>query len=165
MTDELTLIDPFTHRHVVVRHTRPEMTTETLFGLPMIPSDALTAQAEQIGDIHAAPVRVRMTDETIPPALTADQWAYWLRDPSNLKYHLDSACDHVAYDIHLSRPALAALANAALPDGDPRKITREDLAPIGVARDWFAMSGDTEARDVLARLYAKLAALLPPEGT
>jgi hypothetical protein len=64
------------------------------------------------------------------------------------------------------------LANGSLPDDDPRKITRED---VEACREFdyrfFANEEEDSVRigraecEALQRLAAKLAALLPPEGT
>jgi len=53
---------------------------------------------------------------------------------------------------------VVALANAALPDGDPRKITHADLAAL-----WSVGYPKHIDRAGLARLYGKLAAILPPD--
>ena len=64
-------------------------------------------------------------------------------------------------------PAVIALANHALPDGHPLKITREDVNELAsIARDHqypYGPSGRIDEGDILAKLAAKLAALLPPE--
>lgn len=56
-------------------------------------------------------------------------------------------------------PGLMALANAALADGDPRKITRAD---VHACADASMFDGPHPA---FARLALKLAALFPTEGT
>jgi hypothetical protein len=60
-------------------------------------------------------------------------------------------------------PGVIALANAALPDDSPYKITRADVEACRAAgqRTWHdPIHG--EPPDVLAQLAAKLEALLPP---
>lgn len=119
-----------------------------------------------------------MSDETatmIPPALTPEEWA---------KVQRDTLMPYDAFDaisaFGMSRPsnadsavALIALANAALPDRDPRKITRADVdalrqlagtvrIPTGDGMTFLTPGGGPPWATALA---AKLAALLPPEGT
>lgn len=72
-------------------------------------------------------------------------------------------------------PALIALANAALPDDDKRKITRERLAAleevVGAAGLWNRMQRAAgrdmqpgeHALDLVADLYHALQSYLPPE--
>lgn len=111
---------------------------------------------------------------TVPPALTSREWAEIQALPPKTREHV------------LTRdPAVAArtmaLHNFALPDGDPRKLTRDDIAWV---RDVIEMilaysavddaeglplrlnpEGPTaEGTDTYRgeRLAAKLAALLPP---
>jgi hypothetical protein len=70
--------------------------------------------------------------------------------------------------------SIMALANAALPDGHPNKITREDAALLDRFTSETSDGGEPERFYVctwvpaeemsrLARLAAKLSALLPPE--
>lgn len=103
-----------------------------------------------------------MANETeIRPALTPEEWA-------DIRAHgLPNCC--VANDFY-SEVAQLAMANYALPDADPRKITRTDvewLRKLLYDRGWEdGKPGEDEPewdqqRDALA---AKLAALLPPEG-
>jgi hypothetical protein len=55
--------------------------------------------------------------------------------------------------------ATLALANAALPDDSPYKITRADVGAI-----LYTDPDSDEFGPVMERVAAKLAALLPPEG-
>ena len=73
--------------------------------------------------------------EKIEPALTAEEWQYWLGDRGYLDLTLDAGMDAMAYSLHQSRAAIIALANAALPDSDPRKITRALVAMLRDAAD------------------------------
>jgi hypothetical protein len=60
--------------------------------------------------------------------------------------------------------ALAALANDALPDDDPRKLSRTDLAVLSILLERLDRNQPNALR-LLAlseSLYAKLLALLPP---
>lgn len=78
-----------------------------------------------------------MTDTPIEPALTAEEWAEvgsspWIGcsyDEGIMAWperpHVRSADSGL--DIDDDMHALIALANAALPDFDPRKITREKI--------------------------------------
>lgn len=110
-----------------------------------------------------------MSDE-ITPALSAEEWAQReaVRASTEISA-LDGSVMLVDPDapstVVLAEgvPALMALANAALPDGDPRKLTREDVALIRGER-FGGFKDDAPAlwRAVDA-LAAKLAALLPPE--
>jgi hypothetical protein len=134
----------------------------------------------------------RMTDETIPPALSADEWAArevvrqtqaaefsfvqfdpdgWLaigarrlerQEPDGLRVGGQSTIV----------PALMALANDALPDGDPRKLTRADVEALDIAVQYDeglcfehgSIGHDDAMRHArLHALAAKIAALLPPE--
>lgn len=89
--------------------------------------------------------------EEIEPALTADDWARELS----------------VADLHpfLDTEKIIAVANAALPDSDPRKITRERIALLRVELGWAEnaeYSNDPEAR----RFLDALESYLPPtEGT
>lgn len=59
--------------------------------------------------------------------------------------------------------ALMALANDALPDGDPRKITPETVRLLeAITCDTWAGRRAAEQRDALSQLARTLAALLPP---
>lgn len=91
-----------------------------------------------------------MTDK-IEPALTPEEW----RDTDRAMRQHVGALPERADDL----AQVIALANAALPDSDPRKITREDVrACRRETNDWF------EDRDEMLRgLADRIAALLPPE--
>jgi hypothetical protein len=113
------------------------------------------------------------------PALTPEQWAERNVDTEAFYGYVDDAGIIVGetgedmggpvgvfvYQDHL--PAVMALANAALPDGHPNKVTRadvEDLAAVISAYDWDTIHGEPLARrERAARALAKLRALLPPE--
>lgn len=106
----------------------------------------------------------------VEPALTPDQWRWWLGPTVNLSLSIDGACDRVGYDLHLSRPALMALANANLPDGEPRKLT---WAMVYAIRRAAAVAGESfrslspyglsdEERTALLGAAAAIASLLPP---
>lgn len=120
------------------------------------------------------------TDE-VRPALTAAEWRGntlvradarrpgWAvaveRDAGGRELFVRYAADRHGTDaIPLppdALPAVIALANAALPDGDPRKITRADVDVLRTAYlDTLGVSDDEPS---LKPLIAKLAALLPPE--
>lgn len=114
----------------------------------------------------------------IEPALRKREWKECIRDAAEMgwplweemyaesarieKIILDDAGNYVANpDCSF---AVMALANAALPDDDPRKITREDVAWLNDAAQHLDRLRlvDDDAADA-QRLAAKLAALLPPE--
>lgn len=69
--------------------------------------------------------------------------------------------------------ATMALANHALPDGHPNKLTREDVKALRRSRVFEidpsqvfdgAVSVDREGTERLRSLAARIEALLPPEG-
>lgn len=112
-----------------------------------------------------------MSDQQITPALTPEEWAealergglskdgtYYLpeRAPDGLTVGITSEIG--TFFDHQELPTLIALANHALPDTDPRKITREDVELVKQAHGLSRQIPDFD------RLAAKLAALLPPEG-
>lgn len=115
-----------------------------------------------------------MVDEKIEPALTAEEWidSEWRTTPYevNSSISVDPSVhllvfrhDRETRAIPFATPrefaAIIALANHALPDGHPLKITRQDAADmqeIAKHGDWFGVSD-------VARVAAKLAALLPPD--
>jgi hypothetical protein len=104
-----------------------------------------------------------MTDEAraIEPALTAEEWQA-----------LPDAAAAVAV---MALPSLRrqpermqivmALANAALPDGDPRKITRAHVRMLESLRAAInkQRKENFEGVALLDELIASLSALLPPE--
>lgn len=115
------------------------------------------------------------SETTIGPALTADEWV-------RADQHARDAANYPAADNRRVMADLAwvggrvdavmALANAALPDGDPRKLTRETVRAMRAAAKVVAgqasgMAGasraayDGIARDLEAAADA-IAALLPP---
>lgn len=115
-----------------------------------------------------------MTDQKIEPALSAEGWAD-ARDESgalseNLLYE-------VCYLWGKKQPAATiALANAALPDDDPRKITRETVSQlrvlVGKAEDSWdeGPAGEGWQSDALIaavaagrKLVLALESYLPPE--
>lgn len=120
-----------------------------------------------------------MTNE-IEPALTPEEWAkhsggtaaVWM---SAKLPRSDSEDAEIRLDFAERPIAVIALANAALPDDDPRKITREKLDAMREVFDsWISYQSDIAAsmdaavsshpavQDV-EELLAALAALLPPE--
>lgn len=105
--------------------------------------------------------------DAIPPALTPDEWARV--EPSDIYGHDDGGVYVGAYrggdiEVGVRDHALIALANAALPDTDPRKITREWVREIrGAARDYALPDGFLHSGEVLNRIADALASYLPPE--
>lgn len=125
------------------------------------------------------------TVTAIPPALTSKEWAspylylqatvYDSERNGAAEIHADLSgprsiviTEHpsetrVAFDDPAMLASLVALANNALPDGDPRKIVRDDVWAL---RDHAhrarrqERAGDAADLDAIA---AKLAALLPPD--
>jgi hypothetical protein len=117
---------------------------------------------------------VAVTDETIPPALTAEEWAKTDIRRGDFTAHIghwgddELVVDDVTGENSVpvpadALPAVIALANAALPDGDPRKITRDDLLNLSADLDTAAGERGSACEMASWPLYAKLAALLPPE--
>jgi hypothetical protein len=96
-----------------------------------------------------------MSQTDITPALTLHQWQ------EIMYYGVDGATNDgttTADDRHYAM----AIANAALPDDDPRKITRGDVDAVDEATTFLP----EQMHDLVAILratVAKLAALLPPE--
>lgn len=106
----------------------------------------------------------------IPPALEPEEWERRRSGAISI--------DRVAEETHLvvhdpddqlvsvygseELFALMALANAALADGDPRKITRSSVFDVQVAAEYMQRDehGGVAAR--LAQLADVLLALLPP---
>jgi hypothetical protein len=87
-------------------------------------------------------------DQSIEPAFSAEDWA-----------HILPACQANPHQT-------MALANAALPDDDPRKITRADADGLSrLIDDEFPFTGKHVWPQAifLRTLAAKLDALLPPE--
>lgn len=111
-----------------------------------------------------------MTDR-FEPAWNANMLSWWGRDPDEVRYQLGVGMDHVSYSLKCDLPRLIALANAALPDPDPRKITREWIEVIrAAARD--AVCGIEDASLVqaaerhamaLTAIADALESYLPPE--
>lgn len=131
-----------------------------------------------------------MADETIPPALTADEWrarsmsAKGIDDMLNTVYEeespfavlrddslsfIDGPVGPIVFQDPASFHGLVALANAALPDGDPRRITREDAQDVRDIGVYLGTDAPVRLADryaagaAMSRVAAKLAALLPPD--
>ena len=110
--------------------------------------------------------------DRIEPALTPEEWRtakLWLAG----KMIGGKVRGSVVLDLpDKHTPAALALANAALPDTDPRKITREWVADIreraddlaGEIAEWVGDSPRTEAQIArLRRIADALESYLPPE--
>lgn len=99
-----------------------------------------------------------MADEIAPVMTTED----WQTDPCSWG---------ICNDDPRVLGAQIAIANNRLPDGHPRKITRADvealsevIADASIYRDEMGQRGHPDpVVEQAERLYAKLAALLPPE--
>ena len=121
-----------------------------------------------------------MTD-TIQPALTPGEWADadgiqiartadgvvsvmdWTRYVGGVGLRITGGDDNGDIDIDpVQLPPVMALANHALPDGHPLKITRADVHALQYVAEMREMR-DEQEKSVIADLAAKLAALLPPE--
>ena len=111
---------------------------------------------------------IPMDTKEIKPALTAEEWAEIKR--LSARGYFQATADlppqlrALALDFDQFRAM--AVANAALPDDDPRKITRDEVAMIAEearVRSWNGTHYDLSLAPDWNRLAAKLAALLPPE--
>jgi len=115
------------------------------------------------------------TNQKIQPALTAEEWAEGQKSFDAVTIAVDQIrFGKGALSLTTPRysalmqgdivPAIAALANAALPDDDPRKLVAADIALldqlIGLRDDLGYAMLDMYP---IAALRAKLNALLPPE--
>ena len=90
--------------------------------------------------------------EKIEPAVSAKIWEEVASSPWPIDSYIGDTPDVCAY--------LVALNNHALPDSDPRKITREDVELVEYAAAGQDMKEDFDAVMAFA---AKLRALLPPK--
>lgn len=117
--------------------------------------------------------------EPIPPALSAEEWqAREVRvDNGFVRLYGDAPVletfdyrDGSTTGLYLEHDLAAtiALANAALPDDDPRKITRDDvfvLRQLPAFMRGLGMGSDPEGgAKAVTTLADKLASYLPPEG-
>lgn len=126
--------------------------------------------------------------EKIPPALSAEDWTIMSADggtsTEEVTVEIDSAAlvvrdwhgdgqrttqtNQVTVPAQLL-PAVIALANIALPDGDPRKLTREGVAAIRkMADDVFDDETSLTAAEVahtklVLRMVDALESYLPPK--
>jgi hypothetical protein len=107
------------------------------------------------------------TETTIPPALTESEWAEVrdsMADPEVTRPDMVLASYMIEARGNGQHAKLIALANAALPDSDPRKIT--DGEPVmlrGVADVLAEQHGNAYAIRRLRMLADALASYLPPE--
>lgn len=102
-----------------------------------------------------------MTDK-IEPALTAEEWAAYRKRGVTLSSAIDDFLDLLPEELARG----IALANFSLPDDDPLKITREDVAILRGVLDILASYATVNAHPAIQLangLAAKLEALLPPE--
>ena len=122
-----------------------------------------------------------MDPTKIQPALSADEWAtgtpYYSANPLRWHVRRDRAGEVVGGEVthywcntgadipveHDELLATIAMCNAALPDNDPRKITRNSVQLLRNVADgeYGGVSWGTSG-DLLA-LAAALSAYLPPE--
>ena len=107
----------------------------------------------------------------IAPALEPEEWKNRRCGPVSLD-RVDGEVHVVVTDpdgeiVSVSGPAevfaLMALANDALPDGDPRKLTRASVRLLReLTTDCWAGHRAAKEREALAQLARSLEALLPP---
>jgi len=108
-------------------------------------------------------------DAEIKSVLTADEWAAF----GSYKFGTGSIGMHggarsfVFDDGHgdCEWPKLIALANDALPDGSPYKITRDMLNDLASCSGFVYGEGFCALSERVDKLYDALAALLRPEPT
>ena len=111
-----------------------------------------------------------MADE-IRPALTSTEWNERRSGPVSINVlndetHLvvrDPDNEVVSVSGSDELHALIALANDALPEDDRRKLTRRDIAVLGIIVDHIDRSAANGERlaALAEELFAKLAALVP----
>ena len=107
----------------------------------------------------------------IAPALEPEEWKHRRCGAVSID-HVDGETHVVVTDpdgelVSVSGPeevfGLMALANDALPDGDPRKITHATVELlVALTGDTWAGHRAAEQRDALMQLARTLEALLPP---
>lgn len=107
----------------------------------------------------------------IAPALEPEEWKHRRSGAVSIDY-VDGETHIVVTDpdgeiVSVSGPAevfaLTALANDALPEGDPPKITRETVQLLeALTADTWVGHRAAEGRNALAQLARSLTALLPP---
>jgi hypothetical protein len=116
-----------------------------------------------------------MSDQ-IEPALDEHEWRNWttgIVEPCGIPFAIGAACDAIAYSLDRNPAKLIALANAALPDDDPRKITRDRIklmrdagGSILSAHAEYCVGEECGCHDDMRALDAFAVALesyLPPE--
>lgn len=106
-----------------------------------------------------------MTDTPkIEPVLTPLEWHEALNWPSGVVDYLVAPAERVGFgkDSPGDLAALIALANAALPDDDAHKITRDDVSQIILFAD-FVRKESPDAWKRGLRIAYKLLSYLPPE--
>jgi hypothetical protein len=102
----------------------------------------------------------RVPLQPITPALTLEEWTAWHspNDPPISERGVSYIGEWAD-----SYPALIALANAALPGDDPRKITRSTVIDLRMAASSLRHECGQEDEDAanLERIASALAAFLP----
>lgn len=115
-----------------------------------------------------------MPDETrtIEPALTPEEWARYRASESVVYEYVLQGPDGKLWEPTTHQEM--AILNDTLPDGDPRKITRDDIQmlwEVANSQEFSSEDIDDRGRDHfddwnkkrIEALSAKLAAFLPPE--
>jgi len=106
----------------------------------------------------------------IPPALSAEEWRVRRFGPVAIEtvgeetqlVVRDGDGDGMSIAGIDEKFALMALANDALPDGDPRKFTVTDVAVCRLVMERvIAMEGEYRLHSMINQLCDKLTALLP----
>ena len=92
----------------------------------------------------------------VPPALTQEEWAeiQAMHDPLSHDTLFEGVVDPVG-----QLPYMMAVANYALPEDDPHKITRADVLKL---RDWRYGCIAQDHAEWTDSLLRRIAALLPP---
>lgn len=107
-----------------------------------------------------------MNDTKIEPALSAEEWSE-VREPGVIREN-GGLVYELSYIGWLSTerriPASVAILNAALPDSDPRKITRETIAALDWVLKQAGGTGDWlhSVEDKLKPIRDALESYLPP---
>ena len=141
-------------------------------GSPIVPERKDGPELSGLARRCAGAIFARMSPIGIPPALEPDEWR---RRTSGA-----IAVDQVGDETHLviSDPdgqlvsvtgppeifCLMALANAALPEADPRKLTRKHVLDLRIAAEELRVAGMAGPSRGLAQLADVIEALLPPSA-
>lgn len=106
-----------------------------------------------------------MTNPIVPPALTDDEWAAAFAPEVGIRLGFNEVHTELVQAADFGRwHAAMALANAALEDGDPRKLARRHVLLLRRQAAILRSEGETDRAAANEALADTLGALLPPEG-